>query len=114
MGIFIKNGFSFLKDSHDKACIVLQDEAQTVLAYLTQLTDTVMDDHIVNKTVFNCFKDCEAINNGVNAEVILHFFGNQNFSLWCRTGVATLCVCHKDRDLVDFLYRDTDACAVTI
>jgi len=107
LGHIHQNGFSFLKDSHDikPATIVLQDvKAQAVLAYLTQLTDAVMDDHIVNKTVFQLLWDAiEAINNGVDAEVILRFFEIKILRYYGVEVEWQHCViCNRDSDLVDF------------
>ena len=107
LGHIHQNGFSFLKDSHDikPATIVLQDvKAQAVLAYLTQLTDAVMDDHIVNKTVFQLLWDSiEAINNGIDAEVILRFFEIKILRYYGVEVEWQHCViCNRDTDLVDF------------
>lgn len=83
----------------------MQDvKAQAVLAYLTQLTDAVMDDHIVNKTVFQLLWDSiEAINNGVDAEVILRFFEIKILRYYGVEVEWQHCViCNRDTDLVDF------------
>ena len=63
-----------------------------------------MEDHIVNETVFQLLWDCiEAINNGVDAEVILHFFEIKILRYYGVEVEWQHCVvCHKDTDLVDF------------
>ena len=63
-----------------------------------------MDDHIVNKTVFQLLWDCiEAINNGVDAEVILHFFEIKILRYYGIEVEWQHCViCNSDKDLVDF------------
>ena len=68
-----------------------------------------MDDHIVNKTVFQLLWDSiEAINNGVDAEVILRFFEIKILRYYGVEVEWQHCViCNRDKDLVDFFNSET-------